>query len=159
EVRSINGAASRPLTGIADNILFAGFTVSPDGRRIAAYGAPTAQTGNTSAQVQNLYVYELPSGPLQLLRSTTNDAFPAWMPGGRDLSFVRFDSEGRSTLMRRPWDGSGIEQTIAVQDSLPFGPSSWLPRGDRAVVQLGGILGGGGRGFGFGGRRGGGTPG
>jgi serine/threonine-protein kinase len=151
DVRSRAGARSLP--GIPETLQFSGFTVSPDGRRVVALGTPS--TPESGGQNANLYVYELPSGPLQRIPASENDLYPAWMPGGRDISFVRLDTAFRSTLMKRPWDGTGSAGTIAAGTDRFLGATSWSP-GDRGVIQVGGQPGGRGRGGNapFGGRGG-----
>jgi hypothetical protein len=86
---------------------------------------------------------------MQPFPSALRESNPSWMSGGRDIAFVRFGSLDSTTLMRRPWDGSAAASEIAshAASQRPFGTSSWLPSGGRAIVQIGGGRGGrGGRG-------------
>ncbi len=159
--------APRALPYVAEGVRFSGFSVSPDGRRFVATGTPVASSGAAAATqlVSNLYVYELPAGPMQRFPSTDREANGSWIPGGHSLAFVSFhvfrdslqrDSAETSTLMRRPWDGSAPPDTIMARGgpigkTALLGSNSWLPGGTRAIVQIGGTQGGGrggGRGLG-----------
>ncbi|HEY5061587.1 MAG TPA: hypothetical protein VII52_08640, partial [Gemmatimonadaceae bacterium] len=144
-VRSRSGA-SHPLPNIPDSVRFTAFAVAPDGNRFVATGAPFPVPGSapTGPPISNLFIYELSSGRLTRLRSDERDQAPAWMPNGRDLSFVRVsaDTPVTSTLMRRPWDGSAPPVPLFSRPGgdrgTVLGPLSWLPDGRHAIVRVAG---------------------
>jgi hypothetical protein len=78
--------------------------LSPDGRRVAL------SIGTSSRS--DLYVYDLPGGPLVRLTTegTTNDR-PEWMPGGRSLLY-RSNRSGPTALWTIPLDGSSSTQML-----------------------------------------------
>jgi serine/threonine-protein kinase len=151
-VQSRSGVV-RPLPNIPDTIRFTGFALSPDGTRFAAAGVvPTAAASiRATPPIANLFLYELSSGRLTRLRSDERDQSPAWLPSGRELSFVRVstDTPTTSTLMRRSWDGSSLPVQILQRHGggrgAVLGPVAWLPDGRHAIVRIS-AMGAGGRG-------------
>ena len=137
-VRTASGAVTQ-LANIPDTLRFTDLTISPDGQRLAMTGAIPPTAGSASPPPSNVYVYELAAQRLTRLRSDDRDQRPAWMPNGNELSFVRVtrDTPTTSTLMHRPWDGSG---TLATVLSRPgggrggsvLGPVAWLPNSGAA---------------------------
>ena len=144
-VRS-RGGASHPLPNIPDSIRFTAFAVAPDGSRFVATGAPFPMPGAapTGPPISNLFIYELSSGRMTRLRSDERDQAPAWMPNGRDVSFVRVnaDTPATSTLMRRAWDGSAPPVPLFSRRGgdrgTVLGPLSWLPDGRHAIIRVAG---------------------
>jgi serine/threonine protein kinase/Tol biopolymer transport system component len=143
-VRSRSGGA-RSLANVPDTLRFSAFTVSPDGRRFAAVGAQAQAPGSASlagASVSNLYIYELSSGVMTRLRSDERDVNPAWLPNGRELSFVRVstDTPITSTLMRRAWDGSSSPVPILRRTGggrgAALGQIAWLPDGRHGIISV-----------------------
>jgi hypothetical protein len=176
EIRSVGGAV-HTLPNVPDAVRFGAFTVAPDAQRFVATGTPVSPFGVTATQqVSNLYVYQLPSGPISRFPSNDRDANPTWIPGTRDLSFVRYDTLAAdgSTLMRRAWDAITPPVALVARSGRgnALGAHSWVPRAGgaptRAIVQIGGPTGagrggagrrgGGGAGFGGNGRGGGAPP-
>jgi eukaryotic-like serine/threonine-protein kinase len=114
-------------------------TVSPDGKRFAvtgqqwsAAGGPVRASGG-NALPDNIFVYELPAGPMSRLPSSESDANPSWLPNGREVSFVRLARDSARSLMRRPWDGSGEAKRVYTGNS-DVRVGSWLPDGRRVVL-------------------------
>ena len=144
-VRSRSGAA-RSLPNVPDTLRFSAFTVSPDGQRFAAVGAQPQIPGTPQGgpSISNLYIYELSSGVMTRLRSDERDQSPAWLPNGRELSFVRVstDTPITSTLMRRAWDGSSSPVPILRRSGggrgAALGQTAWLPDGRHAIIRVAG---------------------
>lgn len=143
-VRSRAGA-QRLLPNLPDSIAFSGFTLSPDGERLAATGTPRAAPGASffAPGVSNIYVFELVSGRVSRWRSDLRESNPSWMTGGQELAFVRTktDSPATASLMRRPWDGSVsatpvFSRSFTAGRAPPIGATTWFPDGRRAVVQM-----------------------
>ncbi|HYV95819.1 MAG TPA: serine/threonine-protein kinase, partial [Gemmatimonadaceae bacterium] len=142
EVRTLGGTAPRTLANVSDSLRFSSFSVSPDGRRFAATGTPIPTPGSSVQAVSNIWVYELPAGPMSRLPSSLRANYPAWMPGGKDISYAQFsaDTPFTSALMRRSFDGLTTPVTIVTRtaDSGLVACASWFPTGGRALIQVGG---------------------
>ncbi len=142
--RSIGGATVA-LPNIPDTLRFTRMALSPDGQRLAMQGAPpqTAGSAQNGPPPYNLYVYELATGRVTRLRSDDRDQAPAWLPNGRELSFVRVstDTPTTSVLMRRTWDGSSIPVAMLSRPGggrgAVLGPMAWLPNG-QVIVRVAG---------------------
>lgn len=138
------GAAARALPNIPDTLRFSGFTLSPDGSRLAMSGTPltAAISARGGRPLANLYVYELAAQRLTRLGSDERDQNPAWLPNGRDLSFIRVrsDSPVTSALIVRAWDGTGLPATLLTRPGgargSVLGPVAWLPNGRQAIVRV-----------------------
>ena len=138
-------AAERLLPNVPDSIIFSAFTMSPDASRLAAVGTPRPAPGASpfAQGVSNIYVFELASGRMSRWRSDLRESNPTWMPGGRELSFVRIsaDSPSTATLLRRPWDASAEATPIYKYPGAvggrgsPIGSAAWLSDG-RAIIPL-----------------------
>ncbi|MEP6492133.1 MAG: protein kinase [bacterium] len=143
-VRSRSGT-ERLLPNVPDSIIFSGFTMSQDAGRLAAVGTPRPAPGASpfAQGISNIYVFELASGRMSRWRSDVREGNPSWMPGGRDLSFVRItaDSPATATLMRRPWDASAEATPIYTMPAQaggrgsPMGSAAWLADG-RGIMQI-----------------------
>jgi serine/threonine-protein kinase len=102
--------------------------LSPDERRIALEGVESRST------VADIFVYQLPDGPLTKLTSGDADNFdPTWTADGRSLVFVRSSDSEVSALVRTRADGSTATlDTLAVSDIGEFTNPELL--GDSVVV-------------------------
>jgi serine/threonine-protein kinase len=137
-LRSRHGE-TRQLPNVPSGWFFQSPAVSPDGQRFAVAGeaaAPAGGRGRGGGPPQhNIFVYQLPAGPMTRLGSTDDDNSPSWLPGGREIAFVRGsrDSARVWSIMRRVWDGSGDAKRVYSSGSrLALG--GWLPDGRRVVV-------------------------
>jgi len=111
-----------------------GWALSPDGRRLAI-GLNTAAGGN-------IWVKELPSGPLAriTLGNNVSSFRPRWMPGARQVSFVAWIRGGALELHRVNADGTGGEAVLA-RDTDQINEGAVSPDGRWAVVRVRGGLG------------------
>jgi Tol biopolymer transport system component len=151
-LRTRSGAFTR-LPNVPDTLRFTNFAASPDGGRFVAVAGSPAGSGGGAArgggrggrgrggapQGANLYIYQLPAGPMQRLRSVDRDHSPAWLPGGRELSFVRTvgDSAPTWTLMKRTWDATAAPTPLFTSaGGGTLSTTSWLPDGRRAVMSV-----------------------
>jgi len=151
-LRTRSGASTR-LPNVPDTLRFTSFAASPDGRRfVAVAGSPAGSGGGPARggrggrgrgggppQGANLYIYQLPAGPMQRLRSSDRDHSPAWLPGGRELSFVRTvgDTAATWSLMKRTWDATTAPTRLFTSArGGTLSTTSWLPDGRRAVISV-----------------------
>ena len=137
-IRTKRGEA-RALPNVPAGWGFFNPMVSPDGKRFAVTGQQWTATGGfgragaANAVPDNIFVYELPSGPMSRLSSVDADANATWLPTGREVSFVRLARDSTRSFMRRPWDGSGEAKRVYTGKSdVRLG--SWLPDGRRVVL-------------------------
>ncbi|HEX9691040.1 MAG TPA: protein kinase [Gemmatimonadales bacterium] len=101
--------------------------VSPDGRKIALrVSAPTA-----GEEDMDIWVYELPDGPLTRLTFEGRDDDPSWTPDGRRVLF-NSNRSGKNSLYWKPWDGSTAAEPVLERDGQLW-RTSWLPDGRRFV--------------------------
>ncbi len=87
-------------------IIDVGLSLSPDGSKLAL----TQRTD----QGPQVFVKQMPDGPVSRLTFEGGSRRPAWEPDGRDVLFVG-DREGRSVALRRRADGTGAETVVAVE--------------------------------------------
>jgi Tol biopolymer transport system component len=115
----------------------AGVSVAPDGQRAALV------QGND--QGTDIYVEQLPNGPVTRLTFGGRASRPSWSPDGRDVLYVAQETQG-TVLMRRPADGSGTPSEVAhgsrsVAEGLLSPDGEWLVwRTDNALAGHGDIL-------------------
>ncbi len=120
------------LSDIPEGIRYQSPRVSPEGTRVVMTGVPDRGTFDE----QDLYVYQLPGGPMTRLAGDSTDQGPSWMTDSRWLSFVR--GRRNDTLFRRPWDGSGApEAAFVVADSgREISRVEWLDDGRRGITTM-----------------------
>ena len=111
----------RPLPGLPERQSYGFAAVSPDGRKIALRMHPAG--GNESQM--DIWVYELPAGPLTRLTFEEKDDDPSWTPDGKRILFDS-DREGGNALWITPWDGSGAPERALDRPGQLF-RTSWLP--------------------------------
>jgi Tol biopolymer transport system component len=114
----------RTLPGLPDRQFYGFPSVSPDGRKIALRLNP-AGTGEPQ---MDIWVYELPAGPLSRLTFEAGvDDDPDWTPDGKR---ILFDSQrgGGNALWMVPWDGSGTAELVLDRPGNLY-RTSWLPGG------------------------------
>jgi dipeptidyl aminopeptidase/acylaminoacyl peptidase len=113
----------RALSGLPERQSYGFPAVSPDGRKIAFRMNPA---GGSDAQM-DVWVYELPDGPLTRLTFEGRDDDPSWTPDGKRILFDS-DREGGNALWAVPWDGSGAPERILDRTDGLY-RTSWLPGG------------------------------
>jgi eukaryotic-like serine/threonine-protein kinase len=115
---------TRRLPGLPPGMVFAYPAVSPDGRKIALRVNPVG-----SGMVQtDVWVYELPSGPLtRLTTDPGTDDDPSWTPDGKRI-LLDSQRNGQNALWIAPWDGSGAAE-VALDRPKDLFQTSWLPGG------------------------------
>ena len=118
----------RQLENVPEDHLFGFPAVSPDGRRMAMRVSPI----NAAASAMDVWVYELPDGPLTRLTFDGRDDDPSWTPDGRRILFDSDRDGGKQALYWKPWDGSGEAELVLERDA-PLWRTSWLPDGRRFV--------------------------
>ncbi len=95
--------------------------LSPEGKRVVV----VIQEGGS----RDAWVYDIPRGALTRLTFGEGDnSSPVLSPDGQRIAFSRF-KDGNNSLLTKPADGSGSEETLLpAQASLIF-PTSWSPDG------------------------------
>jgi serine/threonine-protein kinase len=116
----------RPLENLPPSQDYGFPSVSPDGRKIALRVTPPGG----GPWDMDLWVYQLPRGPLTRLTSEAGqDDDPSWTPDGKRILFDS-DRGGDNALWWKPWDGSGEAEKI-LDRPLGIWRTSWLPDGRR----------------------------
>ncbi len=107
------GAVATKLT----NLQYA--RLSPQGERVALQ----IDTG-----VNDIWVLDLARGVrTRLTFGPVANTSPVWSPDGRWIAYFSLRN-GRSTIFRKPADGSGAEETLLTDDQ-PIFPSDWSQDG------------------------------
>jgi serine/threonine-protein kinase len=119
----------RRLPGLPERQVYGYPAVSPDGRKLAFRVRPVG-----AGDPQNdIWVYELPSGPLTRVTFEGSDDDPNWTPDGKRILFDS-DRNGGNALWITPWDGSGAAERV-LDRAKELYRTSWLPGGREFVFQ------------------------
>jgi eukaryotic-like serine/threonine-protein kinase len=121
--------ARRQLPGLPERQYYGYPAVSPDGRKIALRVYPA---GGGQPQM-DVWVYELPAGPLTRVTFEGRDDDPSWTPDGKRILFDS-DREGGNALWMVPWDGSGKAERVLDRQKEAY-RTSWLPGGREFLFQ------------------------
>jgi serine/threonine-protein kinase len=113
----------RQLPGLPERQAYGYPAVSPDGRKIALRMNPA---GGGQPQM-DIWIYELPAGPLTRVTFEGRDDDPSWTPDGKRILFDS-DREGGNAFWITPWDGSGTAERVVDRPKDAY-HSSWLPDG------------------------------
>jgi eukaryotic-like serine/threonine-protein kinase len=98
---------------------FLRFSVSPDGRRLAAV--------SQGLQHQELTVFDLESGGRETLDSAFFIGAPAWSPDGNALAYRRSEDPGEEVLLMRRLDSPAPPVTLlAHRPPINVQVSSWI---------------------------------
>jgi WD40 repeat protein len=97
-----------------------GLSLSPDGHRLAL-------VQNTDRGPQ-IFVKQLPDGPLTRLTTEGWNARPEWSPDGRDLVHIMYRTGVPSVAVRTPADGTGA-LTVVAAEARPVQEVSLSPDG------------------------------
>jgi serine/threonine-protein kinase len=100
--------------------------VSPDGRRVALVAEPAVGRNVNAADI---WVYEMPAGPLTRLTFGGRNDGPSWTPDGARILF-HADRGVSNALWLMPWDGSA-EAVKVLDRGKDLWRTSWLPDGRR----------------------------
>jgi Tol biopolymer transport system component len=114
------GAAEVP--GLPARDYFNRLQLSPDGKRIVVV--------ILEGGLRHIWVYDILRGSLtRLTFGDSDNASPNWSPDGRRIAFSRL-LQGTASIVVKPADGSGSEETLLPFEQKTFGtPSSWSPDG------------------------------
>jgi len=99
---------ARLLPNVPPGWWFGEAAVSPDGKRFVVDGTPVGlprtPASSPAATVSNsdLFVYQLPAGPMSRLPTPDREVAPTWLPGGEEVGFTRLtvDTPRTWTVMR-----------------------------------------------------------
>jgi serine/threonine protein kinase len=120
----------RALANLPPSVALSYPRISPDGKVVAFTGK------RAGASEHDVWIYEMPGGPLRALASLGNEHPRAFTPDGSQV-LISSDRNGRAALYLRPWKGWG-EPTKGVlaldQDDLLA--ASLLPDGAHVVFGL-----------------------
>jgi serine/threonine-protein kinase len=107
---------------------FSTLAISPDGRRLAV--------SVFSAEGEQVWVKELPTGPLTRLTSGPGSSYrPAWTPDGRIVSYVAIGGARRGVFQQRADGGTPAESVYMHPKNID--EVTWAPDGRTMVVRLG----------------------
>ena len=110
-----------------------GFSLSPDGRRVAI--------GRGRAPGDAIWIKALPDGPLSRLTfDSTVQQRPRWSPDGRSVLYLTARYGNAYDLYQRPADGTGSEQPL-IRGIPGLLDAAWTPDGKALVVRIGGQTG------------------
>jgi len=115
------------LENLPEGQLFGFPAASPDGGKIAIRMNPVG----LSESEMDVWVYELPAGPLTRLTFDGRDDDPSWTPDGSRILF-NSDRGDNNALYLKPWDGSGEAELVLDRENILW-RTSWLPDGLRFV--------------------------
>ena len=95
-------------------------TLSPDGRRVAAYRTVQNNT--------DVWVFDA-ARMIRLTFDAGLEGFPLWSPDGSHIAFSKF-TKGALNLYQKPSSGAGEEELLlAVPPPIAAAPISWSPDG------------------------------
>ena len=103
--------------------------VSPDGHAIAFTGQ------RHGAADRDVWIYQLPAGPLRALPSLGNEHARSFSPDGKRVLFSS-DRSGKGALYARAWDGTGDAELALTMDGGDPLMGSWLPDGRHFVFGI-----------------------
>jgi serine/threonine-protein kinase len=113
---------------------FAAARVSPDGNRIVLAAA------EANAPTSHIWVYSLPTKTLSRLTFDGNNFYPAWMPGGRRVSYSALRDSSRvekNGLYTKLADGSAPEELLLGGIRNPNAlESEWAPDGNLVFRRI-----------------------
>ena len=127
----VDSSFSFHLTSFGAN---AGWAFSPDGNRLAI--------GLNSGSGDNVWVKQLPRGPLSRITLDSNPSFrPRWTRDGRFVLFLS-TRKGLSALYKRAADGTGTEQLVFDVKTPPgIFEGAWSPDEKTLALRAGGTIG------------------
>jgi serine/threonine protein kinase/Tol biopolymer transport system component len=123
------GGNERPLPNLSPTVALSYPRVSPDGQVIAFTGKRAGASEN------DIWVYQLPSGPLRALPAQGNEHPRAFTPDGSRILFSS-DRSGRAALYTRPWNADGGVSGALALDADDLLAASLLPDGRHVVFGL-----------------------
>jgi len=118
--------AGQPLAqvGLAN---YLGFSVSPDGKRLAAH----RHTGDADGGDVWITDLELQTDRRFTFAPAQDSSSPIWSPDGSTIAFSALRN-GRWGIYRKPADGSGAEELL-FESPTPKIPMTWSPDGTTIV--------------------------
>jgi serine/threonine-protein kinase len=125
----------RPLANLPGPHEFGSPAAAPDGRRIALRITPPSGGPRGS----DIWVYQLPRGPLTRLTFQGADDVPTWTPDGKRIVYDS-DRDGGNALWWTAADGGGGAARILDRPEILW-RASWLPDGRRFVFTAQGSTG------------------
>jgi Tol biopolymer transport system component len=94
--------------------------ISPDGQRVAVTIASETE--------YDVWVYNLPDGPLTRLTFDGHSSGAVWSPDGKRIAFLSTRSGG-FTILLKSVDGTGAEESLFFDKDHFATPESWSPNG------------------------------
>jgi serine/threonine-protein kinase len=100
---------------------YLGLRLSPDGKRVVM---PIREKG-----FADIWMYDIQRGTLTRLTFGVGDNFsPVFSPDGQRIAFLRL-KDANFSILAKPADGSGSEETLLPPQGVRSSPSSWSPDG------------------------------
>jgi serine/threonine-protein kinase len=118
----VDAKGATEVPGLPTRDYFNRVQLSPDGKHIMVV--------ILEGGLRHIWVYDTLRGSLTRLTFGDSDNFnPAWSPDSQRIVFARL-AQGNVTIIAKPADGSGSEETLLLIGQKTFGaPSSWSPDG------------------------------
>ena len=111
---------------------FSSPAISPLGGRVAFQYTPVG--GRT-----DIWIYELPQGPLSRLTFEGRNTDPFWSPDGSEVGFSS-DREGNFALYARAADFGGEVRLLFAEEGEGLFDAVWTPDGRRLVYRQGSVM-------------------
>ena len=127
-VRARSGE-ERPLPNLPPNVALSYPRVSPDGLVIAFTGK------RAGASEHDIWMYELPSGPLRALPSEGNEHPRAFTRDGKRL-LLSSDRSGHAALYLRSWRGDAAATPALSLDADDLLAATLMPDGNHVLFGL-----------------------
>jgi len=117
----VDAKGTTEVAGLPTRDYFNRVQISPDGKRIVVV--------ILEGGIRHIWVYDIMRGSLtRLTFGESDNAGPTWSPDGRRIAFVT-SKDGNSTIVAKPSDGSGSEETLLPAQKFVTAIGSWSPDG------------------------------
>jgi serine/threonine protein kinase len=114
----------KPAGAVGTESRVLGPRISPDGKRVAFLLSPSGK----QEEGRDYWVRPLQGGVANRLTFEGDSHWPAWSPDGKYIAYAK-ELGGRTTIARKPADGSGAEEVLLRLESPWASTVDWSPDG------------------------------